>query len=59
MTALVPFRQEWVALKSSVVAQALGAYGNAVAIRDFCILSLKSGAPDYLGQLRLLMEEKI
>ena len=36
-----------------------GCLRNAVAIKDFCTLSLKSGAPDDLGQLRLLMEEKI
>ena len=32
---------------------------SVVALRDPCALTLSSGAPDTLGQLCLLMEEKI
>ena len=45
-------------MQSSVVAASAGCIRNAVALRDPCVLTLSSGAPDALGLLGLLMKEK-
>ena len=56
---MVSVRQELVAMQSSVVAASAGCIRNAVALKNPCVLTLNSGAPDALIQLGLLMEEKI
>ena len=46
-------------MQSSLVTTSAGYIRYAMAFRDPCALTLISGAPDALGQLGLLMEEKI
>ena len=59
-TPVVSVRQELVALmQSSVVAASAGCIRNAVALRDPCILTLNSGAPNALALLGLLIKEMI
>ena len=43
---MVSVRQELVAMQSSVVAASSLCIRNAVELRDPCMLSLRSGAPD-------------
>ena len=46
-------------MQSSVVATSTGCKRNAVALKDPCVLTLNSGAPNALIQLRLLTKEKV
>ena len=56
---MVSVSQELVALmQSSEVAANAGCIRNAVALRDPCVLTMSSGAPDAFGLLGLLMKEK-
>ena len=59
-TPAVSVRLELIALMhSSVMAASAGCIRNTVALRDFCALTVSSGAPDVLELPGLLMEDNV